>query len=47
VGKRAKGKFESGMVVTIEPGVYRDFGIRIEDVVLVGKRPEVLTKSGK
>lgn len=47
VGKRAKGKFEKGMVVTVEPGVYRDFGIRIEDVVLVGKRPEVLTKSRK
>ncbi|MEE8402911.1 MAG: Xaa-Pro peptidase family protein [Candidatus Hydrothermarchaeaceae archaeon] len=47
VGKRAKGKFEKGMVVTIEPGVYRDFGVRIEDVVLVGKRPEVLTKSRK
>jgi Xaa-Pro dipeptidase len=47
VGKRAKGKFEKGMIVTIEPGVYRDFGIRIEDLVLVGKRPEVLTKSVK
>jgi Xaa-Pro dipeptidase len=47
VGKRAKGKFESGMVVTIEPGVYRDFGVRIEDLVLVGKRPKVLTKTRK
>lgn len=47
IGKRAKGKFERGMVVTIEPGVYRDFGVRIEDLVLVGKRPEVLTKSRK
>ena len=47
IGKRAKGKFEKGMVVTVEPGVYRDFGVRIEDLVLVGKRPEVLTKSGK
>jgi Xaa-Pro dipeptidase len=47
VGKRAKGKFEKGMVVTVEPGVYRDFGVRIEDLVLVGKRPEVLTKSRK
>lgn len=47
VGKRTKGKFEKGMVVTIEPGVYRDFGVRIEDTVLVGKRPEVLTKSRK
>jgi Xaa-Pro dipeptidase len=47
VGKRSKGKFEKGMVVTVEPGVYRDFGVRIEDLVLVGKRPEVLTKSRK
>lgn len=47
IGKRAKGKFEKGMVVTIEPGVYRDFGVRIEDMVLVGKRPKVLTKSRK
>ncbi|MBU2559943.1 aminopeptidase P family protein [archaeon] len=47
VGKRAKGKFKSGMVVTIEPGVYRDFGVRIEDLVLVGKRPKVLTKTRK
>ena len=47
IEKRAKGKFEKGMVVTIEPGVYRDFGVRIEDMVLVGKRPKVLTKSRK
>jgi Xaa-Pro aminopeptidase len=47
IGKRANGKFEKGMVVTIEPGVYRDFGVRIEDMVLVGKRPRVLTKSKK
>ncbi len=47
VGARAKGKFEKGMVVTIEPGSYRDFGVRLEDVVLVGKRPKVLTKSRK
>jgi Xaa-Pro dipeptidase len=47
VSKRTKGKFESGMVVTVEPGVYTEFGVRIEDLVLVGKRPEVLTKTRK
>jgi len=40
-----KGKAENGMVVTIEPGVYgyRNFGIRIEDIVLVDGGPRVLT----
>lgn len=47
IGERAKGIFEKGMVVTVEPGVYRDFGIRIEDMVLVGKQPKVLTKFRK
>ena len=46
VGKRSKGKFKKGMVVTVEPGVYTEFGVRIEDLVLVGKRnpdnPELL-----
>jgi Xaa-Pro aminopeptidase len=39
-----------GMVVAIEPGIYRNnqFGIRIEDTILVGKRgPIYLTKSSK
>lgn len=47
IGKGTKGKFKKGMVVAVEPGVYRDFGVRIEDIVLVGKRPKVLTKSRK
>ena len=48
-------KFEKGMVMTIEPGIYvnetaevddkwKGIGIRIEDDVLVrGKNPEVLS----
>ncbi len=34
-----------GMVLTVEPGVYFDnkFGIRIEDTVLISKKPLVLT----
>ncbi|MFQ5976276.1 MAG: M24 family metallopeptidase [Candidatus Hydrothermarchaeales archaeon] len=36
--------FKEGMVVTIEPGVYKGFGIRIEDMVLIKKSPKILTK---
>ena len=40
---------KKGDVVTIEPGIYKkkSFGIRIEDTILVGKRPKALTKSAK
>lgn len=44
----AKGdiKLEKNMVVTVEPGIYLEgqFGVRIEDMVLVKNNPEVLTK---
>lgn len=43
IGKESEGVFEEGMVVSIEPGVYKGFGIRIEDMVLVKKNPKVLT----
>jgi len=37
LGRRWKGTLRSGMVVTVEPGVYLpgEFGVRIEDMVLV------------
>ena len=35
------------MVITVEPGIYKDYGIRIEDMVLVGKKAKLLTKLEK
>src|SRR3989344_4657420 len=41
-------KIKLNDVVTIEPGIYKkDYGIRIEDTVLVRNKPIVLTKSNK
>lgn len=45
--KDAKGRFEKDMVVTVEPGIYKEYGVRIEDMVLVRKRPVLLTKLRK
>ena len=42
-----KDKFEPGMVLTVEPGIYikNKNGFRIEDMILVGKeKPVILTK---
>jgi Xaa-Pro dipeptidase len=44
--KEAEGRFEEGMVVTVEPGIYREYGVRIEDLVLVTKKPVLLSNRG-
>jgi Xaa-Pro aminopeptidase len=46
VSRTSKDTLASGQVVTDEPGVYFPgrYGIRIEDTVLIGKRPEPLTR---
>jgi len=43
---RKEDKFAVGNVITIEPGVYypeRNFGVRIEDMLIVDERGELVT----
>jgi Xaa-Pro aminopeptidase len=45
ISRVSKERLKKGNVVTDEPGVYflGKYGIRVEDTVLIGKRPEPLT----
>ncbi|NQU98325.1 aminopeptidase P family protein [Candidatus Woesearchaeota archaeon] len=48
VNAKSKEKLEEGTVITIEPGIYSSYGIRIEDDVLVtSKGHRLLTKFPK
>lgn len=49
ISPRSADKLKSGQIIAIEPGVYikNKLGIRIEDTVLVGKKPTALTKFTK
>lgn len=44
LSSREDKKLEAGMVITVEPGIYveGEFGVRVEDMVLVEKRSRVL-----
>jgi Xaa-Pro dipeptidase len=46
LSKNDEFKLEKGMVVTVEPGIYLEgeFGVRIEDMILVEKQAKVLNK---
>ncbi len=45
---KSKDKIKKNSIFTIEPGIYlKDFGIRIEDDILVTDKVEVLTNIGK
>ncbi|MDO5826044.1 MAG: aminopeptidase P family protein [Methanosphaera sp.] len=49
VSMKAKGVLEENMVITAEPGIYipGEFGVRIEDDILVKKNPKQLTTLNK
>ena len=49
VSKNSKGVLEENMVITAEPGIYipGEFGVRIEDDILVKKNPKQLTTLDK
>ncbi len=44
LSERSDMTLEEGMVVTIEPGLYYDEGVRHENIIIVGKKPLVLPK---
>ncbi len=46
LSKNDEGKLEKEMIVTVEPGIYLEgeFGVRIEDMVLIKNRAKILNK---
>jgi Xaa-Pro aminopeptidase len=49
IGPDSKDRLAKGDVITVEPGVYLPgkFGVRIEDMILVDNKPQVLSKIPK
>lgn len=49
ISSRSEGVLEENMVITAEPGIYipGEFGVRIEDDILVKKNPQQLTSIDK
>ena len=44
----SEDKIKKNQVFTIEPGIYfKDFGLRIEDTILMKEKPVILTKCTK
>lgn len=46
LSKKYDSKLQKGMVITVEPGIYikNEFGVRIEDIILIKNRAKILTK---
>ena len=47
INSQSKDIMKKGMVIAIEPGIYKKEGIRIEDTILIQDKPKILTKTGK
>ncbi len=49
LSKNDDTKLQEGMVITVEPGIYikGEFGVRIEDVILINKKARILNKIKK
>ncbi len=48
INSASKDKIKINDMITIEPGIYKkDYGIRIEDTILVKNKPIILTKTDK
>ena len=47
INAQSKDKIKNGMVIAIEPGIYKTQGIRIEDTILIKDKPVTLTKTPK